>query len=192
MTTRSKAVFIDRDGTISEDKHFLKDPDDLELIPGSTKGIKMLNKMGYKIIVVTNQSGVARGYFSEDSVKTVNARLKELLKTGGAHIDALYYCPHHPTDGIPPYKGDCECRKPATGMIDSAVSDFNIDPSVSYVVGDKLVDIELAHRAGAKGILVKTGYGNKEIKRLSEESQITPDYIAENLLEAATWIKEQP
>ena len=191
MKEKKGAVFLDRDGTIIEDRDYLSDPKDIKLIPGSVEAVKAINDMGFKTIVVTNQSGVARGYFPEKSIAEIHGKLKELFNEEGAQIDGFYYCPHHPTAGEGQYRIECHCRKPETGMLDAAVRDFDLDPSNSYVIGDKLIDIELAQRADATGILVKTGYGKKELKTLSDNSEITPMHIAEDLLDAVEWIKRE-
>ena len=142
-------------------------------------------------MVVTNQSGVARGYFTEPVLKDVHKRMKLLLKAEGAHIDKIYYCPHHPEVGLPEYLLDCGCRKPGTGMIEAAAKDFRIDVKGSYVVGDKIIDIELAHNTGAMGILVMTGYGREELKSLSSQRKVWPDHIADDLYDAVKWILSQ-
>lgn len=165
------AVFLDRDGTICVDVGYLRSVDQVELFPESANAIKLLNEKKIPVIVVTNQSGVARGYFTEDTIKAANAKLKELLSKESVYVDDVYYCPHHPDDG-------CICRKPKIGMIDDASRKFGIDVKKSFVVGDKSTDIELGKNIGAKTILVLTGSG-KEDKEKSN-----PDYIADNLLDA--------
>lgn len=184
----NRAVFLDRDGTIIEDVDYLSDPDEIKLINGSIEGIKILNKMGFKTVIVTNQSGVARGFFTEDTVRLINNRLIEILKNRGAVIDGVYYCPHHPESSSPQYGIDCECRKPKTGMLESAASDLGIDLKGSYIIGDKAIDIELANRAGGTGILVKTGYGPKELSLAAARQASRPGFVAENLYDAALWI----
>lgn len=191
MKEKKGAVFLDRDGTIIEDRDYLSDPKDIKLIPGSVKAVRSINNMGFKAIVVTNQSGVARGYFQEKNIAEVHEKLKELFNKEGAQIDAFYYCPHHPTAGEGPYRTECQCRKPETGMLDAAVRDFDLDQASSYVIGDKLIDIEMAQRAGARGILVKTGYGIKELEKLKANSETVPDHIAEDLLNAVEWLKKE-
>ena len=181
------AVFIDRDGTINEDVGYLAHPDELEIYPWAAEAIRMINDLGMKIVVVTNQSGVARGLYTEEALGAIHERLGDELGRQGARLDAIYYCPHHPEIGEPPYRAQCECRKPAPGMLKQAASEHNIDLAGSYVIGDKLSDMELAIDAGARPILVLTGYG-----RISRQSvtrlRVEPDYICENLLEAARWI----
>jgi D-glycero-D-manno-heptose 1,7-bisphosphate phosphatase len=184
----NKAVFLDRDGTVNEEVGYLRDISMLRLIPGAGQAIHRLNKAGFKVILITNQSGVARGYFPEDLVHRAHARLDELLKADNAWIDAVYYCPHHPTAGNSHFTVDCDCRKPRTGLIERAVKDHTIDITRSYMVGDKWSDIELAQRAGVHGVLVMSGFapddpGNRRPERLKE-----PDFRARDLQEAANWI----
>lgn len=172
-----EAVFIDRDGTICEEVDFLDDISKLKLIKGSTEAIRMINHSGMKAVVITNQSGVGRGLFTEDFVKEIHETLKGIIRKEGAFLDGIYYCPHLPDSG-------CQCRKPETGMLNIAAKDMAIDLKRSYVIGDKAIDIELAHKVGAKSVMVKTGYGESELCRLS----ISPDYVAGNILEAVKWI----
>ncbi len=173
------AVFLDRDGTINEDTGYLSDPKEVRLLPGSAEAVKRLNRASIKVVVVSNQSGVGRGYFTDSDLSAVNKRLKELLKKEGAAVDGLYYCPHHPDD-------NCGCRKPNTGLTSKAALEHGIDLARSYVVGDKVSDIELAKNAGAKGILVLTGDGVKEKGRLIRPA----DFVAKDLSEAVRWIME--
>ena len=182
------AVFLDRDGTINEDAEYLSDPDKLELIPGSGEAIRLINEAGLLAIVLTNQSGVARAYFPESQVGVVNKRLDLLLAQEGAKIDAYYDCPHHPTEGKKPYRMECGCRKPKTGMIEKAVKDMDIDPEMSYMVGDKMSDLKMASAAGSKGILVRTGYGRETESTLIKENSNTSYEVYDNLLSAAQCI----
>jgi len=185
------AVFIDRDGTISEEIGYVNHPERFKLLPRSGEAIKKINEMGLKAVVVTNQAGVARGYFPEWMIQKVHDRMEDLLAKEGAKLDAIYYCPHHPRAGEPPYRADCECRKPRTGMIDSAAVDLHIDVKRSYMIGDKITDVEFAHRVGAKGIFVKTGYGRGELELYGDTWTTTPDFIAEDLLDAVMWINNE-
>ncbi len=169
------AVFLDRDGTINEDRGYIRRPSDLHLIPGAIEAIRTLNERGLPVVVISNQSGLARGYFTLDDLKAINSRLTELLKLGDATIDAIYFCPHLPNDG-------CQCRKPATALVELATK--KLDVRCSYMVGDKGTDIALARGAGARAVLVKTGHGSQELAHLAEE----PDFIAEDLLGAVGWI----
>lgn len=174
---RNAAVFLDRDGTINEDTGYIDSPERLSIIDGVSSAIKRLNSKGFKVIIITNQSGIARGYFSKDAADAVNTRLIEVLEKQGAHLDGIYYCPHHPDD-------NCECRKPKTGMLEKAKEDMHIDFKQSYVIGDKVSDVEIARNIGGKGILVLTGSGKGEKEKLIHK----PSYIANNLQDAVEWI----
>lgn len=189
-TTRKKirhpAVFLDRDGTINEEVGYLDVMDKLRLIPNAPAAIRLLNETGWKTIVVTNQSGVARGLYEESLVEEVHRRINDALKETGAVIDGFYYCPHHPEEGRPPYRQACSCRKPAAGMLFQAVRDFNIELETSYMIGDTARDMEAAAAAGVKGILVKTGYGLDNL-----DGPVTPVYIADDILAAVRWIIEE-
>ena len=153
----NKAVFFDRDGTLNVDIAYLHRPEDFVWIEGAKEAIKYVNDKGYLAILVTNQSGVARGYYPEEDVKAVYDWMNKELEQIGAHLDALFYCPHHPQGKIPAYKKTCNCRKPATGMIDAACKEFNIDRSSSFFVGDSSSDMECAQRSGLRGIHYKQG-----------------------------------
>ncbi len=176
------AVFLDRDGTINYDSDYLCDEAKLELLPGSADGIKLLNDAEFLTIVCTNQSGIARGYFSEDKLQQIHEKLKILLKEKGAFLDEIFYCPHHSDFGNEKYKKDCDCRKPKPGMIYKSLQKYDIDLQKSYVVGDKIADILFGKNLGLKTILVLTGYGQESFKRLDNSSQ--PDFVAKNLKEA--------
>lgn len=177
------AVFFDRDGTINEEVGYLADLDRLVLYPEAARAIRMVNESGMKAVVVTNQSGVARGYFDEAFVTAVHRRMAELLRADGARIDGFYYCPHHPDEGLGEYRKDCFCRKPKPGMLLAAARDMNIDLERSYMVGDMMKDVETAENAGVRGILVKTGYGGG-----GTPSTAKPVYMASNILDAVEWI----
>jgi histidinol-phosphate phosphatase family protein len=173
----NRAVFLDRDGTINEDPGYIGDPKNFELLPGAAKAIRMLNEAGLLVFIVSNQSGLARGYFKEEDLLKVNAHMFKLLDEEDAYIDGIYYCPHHPDDG-------CECRKPELELVERAIKEHALDIKDSFVVGDKLTDIELGLKTGAKSVLVLTGYGREEREKLETQ----PDHISENLLAAAEWI----
>jgi D-glycero-D-manno-heptose 1,7-bisphosphate phosphatase len=183
----NKAVFVDRDGTVNEEVGYLHNIADLRLIPGAGDAIKRLNESGIKVVLVTNQSGIARGYFTESQLHKIHTRLEQMLHDKGARLDAIYYCPHHPSAGKSHYTKECDCRKPGTGLIDKAAHDLDIDVNQSFVVGDKWSDVELGRRAGAHSILVKTGYG----KGVRPPHVVEPDFIAHTLSEAADWIIKQ-
>lgn len=189
MNERSIGIFLDRDGTINEDVNFLSSPEQIILIDGSAEAIKEMNELGLKVIVFTNQSGIARGYFTEDDLHKIHARLDELLYQSGARIDAYYYCPHHPTEGNGEYKLECECRKPKDGMLRRASNEQSIDLKKSFVIGDRCIDIQAGKTAGATTILVLTGYGRLEYEKCKNEN-FEPDFIAKDLREAVEIIKK--
>ena len=159
-----KAVFLDRDGTIIKDENYLSDPNDIEIIDGAVEALKNLQENNYKLVVVSNQSGVARGKFGIEDVEKVNLHLSEMLAKHNVFIDAFYYCPHHPNGTVAEFSGVCQCRKPSTGMVEEAVYQLAIDPRKSFVIGDKLADLHLGKLMGGKSILVRTGYGKEEEK----------------------------
>lgn len=183
-----RAVFLDRDGTINEEVGYLRDLADLRLIHGAGAAIKRLNNAGLKVILVTNQSGVARGYFPESLVKEAHERLDQMVRREGARIDAAYYCPHHPTAGNSRYTKVCDCRKPGTGLIDRAARDLGIDVKQSFVVGDKWSDVELGQRAGAHSILVQSGFAPDDPGNIRPPHISDPDFIAHTITEAVAWI----
>ena len=185
------AVFIDRDGTISEEIGYINHVSRFRLFPYSADAIKKLHECGFLAIVITNQAGVARGYFSEDMVQSVHRRMTDELSLAGTALDAIYYCAHHPSVGEPPYRLDCDCRKPKPGLLKRAAGDFNIDLSTSWMVGDRYSDIELAANAGVKSVLVLSGYGRGEWEHQRHNWSIQPDLTAEDLLEAVTLICSQ-
>ena len=175
------AVFLDRDGTINEQMGYINHISRFRLLPKVSEAIALLNKYNYLVIVISNQSGVGRGYFPIELVYKVHEYMKELLKKSGAFLDAIYFCPHTPDQG-------CNCRKPKTGMIEKACKQFPIDLSRSYVIGDMCIDMELAKNAKIKGVMVKTGYGLGEIEYRLPKLDIKPLYIADDLLSAVKWI----
>jgi D-glycero-D-manno-heptose 1,7-bisphosphate phosphatase len=180
----NKAVFIDRDGTISEEVGYVNHPSRFRLLPHSAEAIRTLNQAGWLAVLVTNQAGVARGYFSENMIQEVHARLESELMQEGARLDGIYYCAHHPTVGELPYRLDCDCRKPKPGLIQRAASDLDIDLAQSWMVGDRFGDVELAHNAEIHSVLVLTGYGRGEWEHQRSSWSIQPEIVAENLLEA--------
>jgi histidinol-phosphate phosphatase family protein len=154
MSEGTPGVLLDRDGTLIQERHYLADPDGVELVPGAGAALRRLNQAGYPVALVTNQSGVARGLISREDVDRVHARLEKLLADEGAHLDGIWVCPHHPEHG-----GSCSCRKPSPGLAEEAARALHLDLHRSFVVGDKLCDVELARGVGASPILVRTGYG---------------------------------
>jgi len=183
-------VFIDRDGTLNEERDFLRHPEDLRLVDGAARAIKTLNKLGVVTCVISNQSGIARGFFSEADLAKIHSALEQKLQAADARLDRIYYCPHHPTEGIPRYRIDCECRKPKPGMLRMAEREFNIDLSRSFVIGDKLDDISAGIAVNATTILVLTGYGRKS-HEMAVGGQVTPDMVVPSLTEAVAFIVEQ-
>lgn len=186
------AIFMDRDGTVNAEVGYLNHVDRLELLPRTAAAIRIINDSRFLAVIVTNQAGVARGYFREELIERVHERLGALLAEQGARLDGIYYCPHHPTVGDPPYRQECDCRKPRPGLVLAAARDLSIDVGRSFMVGDKHSDIRFAHALGIPGILVETGYGRGEIEQWSAGWEERPDYVATDLLEAVEWILGQP
>ena len=186
-----RAIFIDRDGTISEEVGYVNHLSRFRLLPRTAEAVKLINQSGFKAIVVTNQSGVARGYFPEGLVREVHTKMQMLLSHDDAHVDRIYYCPHHPQVGPAKYRIDCDCRKPKIGMLEKAVRDLKVDLSRSYIIGDKHTEIITGHKAGIKSILVLTGYGIGELELFSDQWEQKPDFVAEDLLAAVKWILQQ-
>ncbi len=184
---KNAAIFLDRDGTLNEEVGYLDSLDKLVIFPSTFEAIRLIHQGGFKAVVVTNQAGVARGLFGEDLVKDVHTALQEELRRRGEFIDAFYYCPHHPTEGAPPYRQTCDCRKPAPGLFLRAARELNLDLSASWMIGDRYNDIEAAHRAGALGVLVKTGYGADALSGKGPDTATPagkPDLIADDILQA--------
>jgi D-glycero-D-manno-heptose 1,7-bisphosphate phosphatase len=178
------AVFIDRDGTLSHEIGYVNHPSRFRLFPYAVDAVRLLNRGGLLAVLVTNQAGVARGYFPESVIHEVHAGLQAALAEGDAHLDGIYYCPHHPSAGAPPYRLDCDCRKPRPGLVRRAAADLGIDLARSYVVGDRQGDLQLAWNVGARGVLVKSGYGLGELTYHAPSWPRQPDLVAEDLLEA--------
>jgi D-glycero-D-manno-heptose 1,7-bisphosphate phosphatase len=205
-----RAVFLDRDGTISEEIGYIHAADlpRYALLPRSAEGIRRLHEAGYAVVVLTNQSGVARGYFPASQVDAVHARMRGLLAAQGAQVDGIYYCPHHPEPAAPADNGqlppgrvaarpvpelcfDCDCRKPKAGLALRAAAELGLDLKASWMVGDKGADLGVAQSAGLKGgILVKTGYGVGTLEKLQAKGR-TPAFVASDLAGAADMILTQ-
>ena len=189
-----RAVFLDRDGTLNVEKGYIRDIDDLELYPGAAQAVRLLNDAGIPAILVTNQTGAARGYYTIEHVHALNRRVAELLmQEAGARLDAVYFCPHY-TDGIvPEFTRECDCRKPAPGMILQAARDLpDIDLAASFVVGDKATDITFARNAGCRGILVRTGYGDQVLTGEYQNLEVEPEKVCADITEAVAYILSQP
>ncbi len=172
-----RAVFLDRDGTINIEKDYLYQISEFEFVPGSVDAIRMLNEAGYFIVVVTNQSGVARGFYTEEDVEILHRHIGRELEKSGARIDVWLYCPHHP-DGRGSYSLPCKCRKPLPGMLKEAARRFNINLDDSIMIGDKLADISAGQAAGCRTILVRTGYGSDEEHLVSDSTIVFDDLLS--------------
>ncbi|KAB2946554.1 MAG: putative HAD-hydrolase [Candidatus Methanoperedens nitroreducens] len=184
-----KAVFLDRDGVLTQEPpYYAHKVDELEFIPRSPDAIRILNKNNYAVIIVSNQSGIARGYYPEEDTAIFNKAMEKKLAETGSHIDTIYYCPHHPEAKIERYRVNCDCRKPRPGMLKRAEKELNIDLKQSFMVGDRMSDIEAGKRAECKTILVRTGYNSGQ----SKENEIICDYVANDLYNAVEYILSLP
>ena len=174
----NRAVFLDRDGTINMEREYLHRPGEFAFIPGAPEAISLLKEAGFLVIVVTNQSGIARGLFDEAAVHRLHRYMDEQLALHGTSVDAYYLCPHHPQHGSGDYRRACGCRKPLPGMLIEAAGDFSINLSASYVVGDKLADVTAGLAAGCRPLLVRTGYGAGECDSLPPGVPCCDDLLA--------------
>lgn len=188
MTDGRPAVFLDRDGCVNVEDDHIRDISQLRLYPDSLESVRRLNEAGFVIVIVTNQSGVARGYMTEDLVRETNALLVRWLEEGGARVDAVEYCPHHPEGAVDEYTMSCDCRKPETGMLERAAGKLSIDFSKSYIVGDKISDVIMGPATGARAVLVRTGFGERELMKIEGGECAPPDYVAAGIGEAVDWI----
>ena len=179
----NRAVFLDRDGTINREVNYLHKPEDFIFIPGAIQAIRIFRQLGFKVVVITNQSGVARGYYQEKDVIELHGFIDGLLTSAGTKVDRYYYCPHHPDGTVSPYAVTCNCRKPKPGMIESAATELNLDLSRSILVGDTKADIEAGERAGV-GITVLVRSGHPII----DESSIGADQVANDVHDFALHI----
>jgi D-glycero-D-manno-heptose 1,7-bisphosphate phosphatase len=184
------AVFLDRDGTMIREVQFLRRPEDLVWLPATIEAVRLLNRAGFVVAVTTNQSGVGRGFHTEDDVQALHAMMTRTLDEAGARVDAWFYCPHHPEATVASLRRVCECRKPRPGMIRQAAERFALDLSRSFVIGDRLTDVGLAASVGARGVLVRTGYGEHTIV---ENAGTVPGaaHVAGDLMEATAWLLRQ-
>lgn len=181
-----KAVFLDRDGTINEEREYLSKVEDFALIEGAAEALSLLANAGYLVVVVTNQSGIGRGYYTEEDLENINRHMTAELEKLGAKVDAFYFCPHHPIHGTGKYKKECDCRKPLPGMLLQAAADLGVDLASSWMIGDKKSDLDAGSAAGCRSILVKTGYGK------TEEPMLPAGFpVADDLLSAARMILMQ-
>lgn len=180
------AVFLDRDGTVLEEAGYLDRLERLVFFPFAIDAIRLLNRAGYAVVVITNQSGVGRGMYEESFVIRAHQVVDEHVRAGGGRIHGYYYCPHHPLAEIERYRKDCDCRKPGPGMLRQAATELDLDLSRSFAVGDKWTDVQAGTSAGAKGILVRTGYGRSS--ELVRRPTANPAIVADDLVAAAAWI----
>ncbi len=185
------AIFIDRDGTINEQRGYINHISQFVLLPGVGKAISLLNKNNHIVAVTSNQSGVARGYFPIKLVKEIHELMEQKLAKDNAYVDGIYFCPHHPEGEVLEYRRACRCRKPDTGFIEMARTEFDIDMGRSYVIGDRWLDIDFAHNAHLPGILVLTGYGIGEREYIVPRREVKPAYVAKDLQEAVRWILKE-
>jgi D-glycero-D-manno-heptose 1,7-bisphosphate phosphatase len=180
------AFFIDRDGCLTEEVGYVNHPGRIRLLPRSAEAVRRLNRAGVAAVLATNQAGVARGYFTAEVLEATQEALRAQLAARGAHLDAAYVCTHHPDAGAPPYRARCQCRKPGPGMLLAAAADLGLDLRRSVMAGDKLSDVATAHAAGARGVLVLTGYGRGEWEYRPAEA-VQPDHVVRDLLDAVDW-----
>ena len=189
--TKRAAVFLDRDGTINEQMGYINHSSRFILLHGVAAAIARLNGHNIPVVVVTNQSGLARGYFPVSLLDEVHAKMTDQLAAEGAHVDGLYICPHHPEAKEEQYRQTCDCRKPKTGLLEQAAADLNLDLKKSFMVGDRWSDLKCGNRAGATSILVLTGYGRGDQQYIGPQQEIQPAKVAEDLAGAVDWILAQ-
>jgi len=187
---KNRAVFLDRDGNINRDVGYPGSYDLIEIYPYSFEAVRRLNQAGLLTVIITNQSGVGRGLIEEPRLRDIHARMQEAFRLQDAHFDGIYYCPHHVSSRDPAYDKDCDCRKPRTAMGLRAAAELEIDTSASFMVGDKVEDIQFGLNLGAKPILVLTGYGRESLPKLASLG-IEPAHVAQNLLDAVDWILKE-
>ena len=189
--TGQPAVFLDRDGTINEQMGYINHISRFVLLPGVGRAIRRLNEQNIPVVVVTNQSGLARGYFPVSLLAEVHQQMEEQLAAEGAHIDGLYICPHHPEAKEEKYRKACDCRKPKIGLLKKAAADLQLDLKQSFMVGDRWSDLKCGAAAGATSILVLTGYGRGDQQYIGPQQEIQPAMVAEDLEQAVDWILQQ-
>ncbi|HVA63782.1 MAG TPA: HAD family hydrolase [Terriglobales bacterium] len=180
------AIFFDRDGTLNQEVGYAGRPEDFHIYPYAAEAVRRVNQQGWAAVVVTNQAGVARGYFPETAVGELHRLLAAHLASAGAHLDGVYYCPHHPEGTVAGYAAACDCRKPQPGMLRRAAQDLDLDLAASWVIGDRGHDVALAHAVGARAVLVRTGFGERELAK--GEGGARPEAVADDALAAIRWI----
>jgi D-glycero-D-manno-heptose 1,7-bisphosphate phosphatase len=181
-------LFFDRDGTLNTELDFLSRPEELQLIPNAARAIREANEFGVKVFIFTNQSGIARGLFTETDLEAIHRRLLAMLAHEGARVDAIYFCPHHPDYGKTPYRKSCTCRKPKPGMLKKASKEYGIKLSRSFVIGDRFIDMQAGKAAGCRTALVLTGYGSVERSECLDAG--IADFVASDAYEAWRQIKD--
>jgi D-glycero-D-manno-heptose 1,7-bisphosphate phosphatase len=185
------AVFLDRDGTLIEEAGYLDSVERMVLFPWSVDAVRLLNRAGFKVVVISNQAGVARGFFDEAFVRMAHQDLANRLASAGGRIDGFYFCPHHPEAPVEAFRTHCDCRKPKPGLILQAARELDLNLERSYMVGDRWLDVNCGRAAGTQSVLVRTGYGRtEELLRRPPDQEPTP--IADNLIEAVGWILGRP
>ena len=183
----NRGVFLDRDGTLIEEVGYLDSLDRVRFFPYSVDAVRLLNRAGFAVIIATNQSGVARGFFDEAFVEETHRFVSDTLAKGGAHVEGFYYCPHHPEATVEPYRQTCDCRKPQSGLLRKAAAEHGLELDQSFVVGDRVNDMKAGAAVGARGVLVRTGYGRRAEATVGHDA-----FVADNLMEAVSWILRQP
>jgi len=181
-------VFIDRDGCLTDEVGYVNHVSRIRLLPRTGEAVRRLNQAGVPAVMVTNQAGIARGYFSEDVLHAVNTEMVRQLAAHGARLDGLYVCTHHPHEGQPPYRAVCDCRKPRPGLLQRAAHELDLDLAASVMVGDRISDVAVGQTVGAAGVLVLTGYGRGEWEHQRHDWTVKPDHVAEDLLDAVAWV----
>jgi D-glycero-D-manno-heptose 1,7-bisphosphate phosphatase len=178
---------MDRDGCLTEEVGYVNHASRIRLLPRTAEAVRRLNAAGVPAVMVTNQAGIARGYFSEDVLRAAHQALERQLADGGARLDGLYACTHHPTEGAPPYRADCDCRKPRPGLLLRAARELDLDLTASVMVGDRISDVAVGQSVGAAGVLVLTGYGRGEWEHQRAGWTVKPDHVADDLADAVDW-----
>jgi len=192
MRKKQAAVFLDRDGTINEQMGYINHISRFVLLAGAAEAIAKLNRLAIPVVVVSNQSGLGRGYFPEELLEQVHAKMHKLLAEKGAHVDGLYWCPHHPDAKVARFqKKNCGCRKPDIGLLKQAATELNLDLEQSFMVGDRWSDLKCGNKAGTQSILVLTGYGRGDLEYIGPGQQVQPDFVADDLPAAVDWIVPQ-
>jgi D-glycero-D-manno-heptose 1,7-bisphosphate phosphatase len=188
---KRRAILLDRDGTVCREVGYIDSPDKIELLPGSAEAIGEASKAGYQVVLITNQAGIARRLFDEETLADVHDRLRELLGEHGARLDGIYYCPHHPDADHPTYGGECDCRKPKPGLLTRARDEMGIDLAGSYMIGDHGRDAAAAIEAGVVPIMVRTGHGARQLEDPEHRARLQSVHVEDDLRAAVRWILDR-